>query len=141
MKTLLVPIDGSENSLRALDFAASQGKHSPVILHLLNVEPPLNDYGMVGAHLSRQQHGKMMKERAVAILKRATARASLPQVECRTHVVIGDVATTIAAAARRLKCDSIVMGTRGMGRLANLLLGSVASKVVHLARVPVTLVK
>src|SRR5690606_19693132 len=129
------------NSFRAVDFAASQGRYAPVVLHLLNVEPPLDDYGMVGAHLSRQQHARMMKERAAAILKRAAQRARSPQVECRMHTSVGDVATTIAATARRLKCDSIVMGTRGMGRLASLLLGSVASKVVHLARVPVTLVK
>lgn len=141
MKSLLVPVDGSENSFRALDFAVSQGRNSPLVVHVLNVEPELDNYGMVGAHLSRQQHAKLMKDRAASILKRAAARASASRVECRTHMVIGDIATTIANTARRLKCDSIVMGTRGMGGLANLLLGSVASKVVHLSKVPVTLVK
>ena len=141
MRSLLVPVDGSENSFRAVEYAAAQGKYGPVVLHLLNVEPPLDDYGMVGAHLSRQQHAKLMKARAHAILKRAASRARSAQVECRIHVVIGKVHTTIATLPRRLKCESIVMGTRGMGGIANLLLGSVASKVVHLARVPVTLVK
>lgn len=141
MKTLLVPVDGSENSFRALDYAVSQSRYCPVTLHLLNVEPPLDDYGMVRAHLSRQQHSRLMRERAKAILKRAATRVRSPRVACRTHVVVGDVAATIAGAARRYRCESIVMGTRGMGRLANLLLGSVASKVVHLARMPVTLVK
>jgi nucleotide-binding universal stress UspA family protein len=141
MRSLLVPIDGSENSFRALDYAASHGKYGPVTLHLLHVGPPLDDYGMVGAHLSPQQHAKLMKERAHSILKRATGRVRSAQVECKTHIVIGNVATTVAAQSRRLKCESIVMGTRGMGGIANLLLGSVASKVVHLARVPVTLVK
>ena len=46
-----------------------------------------------------------------------------------------------ADLGRRLKCDAIVMGTRGMTVLGNLVLGSVASKVVHLSSVPVTLVK
>jgi len=141
MRSLLVPIDGSENSFRALDYAAAQGKYGPVVLHLLHVGPPLDDYGMVGAHLSPQQHAKLLRERAQSILKRATARVRSAQVECKSHVVIGNVPATIANLARRLKCESIVMGTRGMGRIANLLLGSVASKVVHLARVPVTLVK
>jgi nucleotide-binding universal stress UspA family protein len=141
MRSLLVPIDGSENSFRAVDYAATQGKYGPVMLHLLNVEPSLDDYGMVGAHLSRQQHAKLMKDRAHAILKRAAGRVRSSQVECRTHIVIGNVPTTIANLSRRLKCESIVMGTRGMGGIASLLLGSVASKVVHLARVPVTLIK
>ena len=52
-----------------------------------------------------------------------------------------DAATTIARRADSLQCEGIVMGTRGMGAIANLLLGSVAAKVVHLANVPVTLVK
>lgn len=47
----------------------------------------------------------------------------------------------IARAARRLKCESIVMGTRGMGTIGNLFLGSVATRVIHLARIPVTLIK
>jgi nucleotide-binding universal stress UspA family protein len=47
----------------------------------------------------------------------------------------------IANLARRLRCDSIVMGTRGMTALGNLVLGSLATRVVHLAGVPVTLVK
>jgi nucleotide-binding universal stress UspA family protein len=141
MKTLLVPIDGSENSFRALDHAVLQSRHGPLALHLLNVEPPLDDYGMVRAHLSREQHVKLMRQRAASILKRAAARVRSPRVQCKTHIVIGETSAAIAGMARRLKCEAIVMGTRGMGRLANLLLGSVASKVVHLSRVPVTLVK
>lgn len=141
MRSLLVPIDGSENSFRALDYAAAQDKYGPVTLHLLNVQPPLDDYGMVGAHLSSKRYEELMKARAQAILKRAAGRVRSARGECKTHIVVGDAPATIAAQSRRLKCESIVMGTRGMGRVANLLLGSVASKVVHLARVPVTLVK
>jgi nucleotide-binding universal stress UspA family protein len=56
-------------------------------------------------------------------------------------MVVGDTAEKIAATARRLRCSSIVMGTRGMGMLGTLVLGSIATKVIHLAKVPVTLVK
>ncbi len=141
MKTILVAFDGSNNSMRAVDYAIAQCEHGPVTVHILNVEPPLDDYGMVRSYLSRQQHNKVMKARANGILRRAVARAGAARVHCKTHAAIGDVAVTIAATARRLRCESIVMGTRGMGSLGNLLLGSVATKVVHLARVPVTLVK
>jgi len=63
------------------------------------------------------------------------------KVACECHLVIGDPATAIVKLARKLRCDLIVMGTRGMGTIAGLLLGSVATKVVHLAPTPVTLVK
>jgi len=51
------------------------------------------------------------------------------------------VAETIAEFAVSCGCDQIVMGTRGMGSLEGLLLGSITTKVLHLVRVPVTLVK
>ena len=63
------------------------------------------------------------------------------KVPCERHLVIGDPARAIVKLVRKLNCDLIVMGTRGMGAVAGLVLGSVANKVVHLARTPVTLVK
>ena len=141
MLTLLVPVDGSKNSLRAVKYAAAQSKHCPVTLHIVNVEPPLDDYGMVRAYISRQKHDKAVMARAARILARATSQVRPARVRCKTRAVIGDAPAVIANLARRLRCDAIVMGTRGMTLLGNLVLGSVASKVVHLSTVPVTLVK
>jgi nucleotide-binding universal stress UspA family protein len=141
MTTLLVPVDGSRCAMRAVDYAVSQAGELPLTLHLLNVEPPLDDYGMVAAYLSRRQHVKTMKARAAGVLQQAAARARNPHVTVKTHVVVGDVAKAIVDTAARVKCESIVMGTRGLGPVKNLLLGSVASKVLHLTRIPVTLVK
>jgi nucleotide-binding universal stress UspA family protein len=53
----------------------------------------------------------------------------------------GDVAPTIAQRADALGCEAIIMGTRGSGRIANLVMGSTAMMVVHLTSLPVTLVK
>ena len=47
----------------------------------------------------------------------------------------------IVKRPEELNCDGIVMGTRGMGAIGNLVMGSVATKVVHLTKLPVTLVK
>ncbi|MEP7119188.1 MAG: universal stress protein, partial [Acidobacteriota bacterium] len=61
-------------------------------------------------------------------------------VDC--HAVVGDdVAAQIAAQAEGLHCDALVMGTRGLGPVQSLLLGSITLKVIHLADVPVTLIK
>lgn len=141
MSALLVPVDGSPSSLRAARHAVSQARRGRAVIHLLNVEPPLDDYGMVGAYLSRQQHNRAMRARASELLAGVRRRIASRSIRCETHPAIGDVAATIVATARRLGCESIVMGTRGMGPMGNLALGSVATKVVHLSRVPVTLVK
>ena len=57
------------------------------------------------------------------------------------HRAVGDAAEIIVGRARELECDAIVMSTRGHGKLMGMLLGSVSTKVLHLADVPVTLVR
>ena len=54
---------------------------------------------------------------------------------------VGSSGQAIAEYAKELPCDQIVMGTRGLGRIGSLVLGSVATQVVHLADYPVTLIK
>jgi nucleotide-binding universal stress UspA family protein len=57
------------------------------------------------------------------------------------HVGVGEFAATILDYARDKKCDLVVMGTHGHGSLGDALLGSVASRVLHEASIPVLLVK
>ena len=57
------------------------------------------------------------------------------------RIELGDAAATIARVAREAGCDFIAMGTRGTGALSGLVMGSVATKVLHLADAPVMLVK
>ncbi len=81
-------------------------------------------------------------EHALAELHgRADATARAAGIGCVRHVRIGHPGEEIAACAAEQGCDAIIMGTRGMSAAAGLLLGSVATKVVHLAPVPVTLVR
>ena len=61
--------------------------------------------------------------------------------EFSTHVVPGDIARRIVQLAEQHDCVRIVMGTRGLGALAGLVLGSVGYRVIHLSPIPVTLVK
>src|SRR5690606_20077944 len=62
-------------------------------------------------------------------------------VTCSVKVLVGQIAETIVEYADMHACDQIIMGTRGLGRIGNLALGSIATKVIHLANIPVTLVK
>ena len=59
----------------------------------------------------------------------------------QSHLFVGEPAETIARYAKENTCDHIVIGTRGLSAVSGLLLGSVATKVIHLADMPVLLVK
>lgn len=135
---VLVAVDGSEASLRALEYAGRKyGKSPGACLIVLNVQLPMPSSRYVSREAIADHHARMS---AVA-LKRARALIRKLDLNAQCHVQVGDPAEVIAKFAKRTGCSEIVMGTRGLGRIAGLVLGSVATKVVHLASVPVTLVK
>lgn len=141
MLRVLVPVDGSANSDRAVRHLVKLVRGQKAMeIHLLNVQEPIDSLEMRRFRLPREIR-RMQLRRGADQLRSARARLDKAGIRHETHVLIGDVARTIARFARRRRCNKIIMGTRGMTSLANLLLGSVATKVIHLARVPVTLVK
>ncbi len=141
MQKILVPIDGSECALRALQTAiAMAGRHGDTELHLLNAPLPILS-GHARMFLSKQDVQNYYDDegdKALADARQAAEQAGVPFV---TVVQPGHSAQIIADYARTHQCAHIVMGTRGLSALPGILLGSVASKVIHLADVPVTLVK
>lgn len=140
MKHLLVPVDGSRSALRAVRHAAARAGRGAV-LHLVNVQPPMPLYGMVRAYMHESQYQGACAQLADKALAPAVRLLKRARAAHRVHLRYGNPAQTLVDAARRLKCGAIVMGTRGLGAVGNLVLGSVAARVVHLAKVPVTLVK
>jgi nucleotide-binding universal stress UspA family protein len=137
---ILVPVDGSAASRRAVKHAAARARSGGAGLHVLHVQPPLMA-GEVSALVTREmaiEHRRRESDRVLRHACAPLARAGLPY---RAHCAEGPVAQTIARCARALGCGEIVMATRGMGNVKNLLLGSVATEVVRRAHVPVTLVK
>ena len=141
MKKLLLPFDGSESAIHAVHHAAAEAAAGPEAeIHLLHViepllrlrVPDLSTPGPLDEHFSK--HAAEVMAPAVAILVRAGARYSL-------HCLSGKPAQRIAAYARLTGCDAIIMGTHGRGAGAKLLIGSVATQVVRLVDIPVTLVK
>jgi nucleotide-binding universal stress UspA family protein len=142
MPKLLVPVDGSENALRAVDFVIKKAGwyREPVEIHLLNVQPPIVS-GNVTMFISQDQLNDYYQEEGLKALESARAKFDGAQVPYKHHILVGDPAETITRFAREQGCDQILMGTRGLGAIGSLLLGSVATKVIHLADVPVLLVK
>lgn len=140
MQKILVPCDGSESALRAVKHAASLAKLLPgVQLELLHVEDPvpLREH----AAMSAQEIERMLAEEADRVLRPARQildAQGVPYQVCRR---VGAPAGEIAQRVHEAQFDAVVMGTRGMGPVASLMIGSVATRVVHLVDVPVTLIK
>lgn len=133
-KKILVPMDGSKSALRALEFAA---KAYPGSLLVLNVQPALPSSRFVSKTMIAE-HQEREAAKALDAAERLIARRRL---DARTFTAIGEPAAAILSFAKEHRCAAIVMGSRGHGRVASLLLGSVASKVVQAAPCPVTIVK
>jgi nucleotide-binding universal stress UspA family protein len=142
MLKLLIAVDGSEPSRHAIEAAARLASEAPSTEALLvNVrelpiiygEFPAFDYETI--------------ERAAAVHQDQLLDAALIQAracgltQVSTLAVVGVPAPEIARSAADHAVHQIVMGTHGRNALAGLLLGSVAQRVVHLAAVPVLLVK
>jgi len=146
MTCVLIPVDGSDNSTRAVDAACRQLAYGqPATVHLLNVQPPINS-AIVKNHLSQDCIDKCYQELGETALEPARARLDVAGIAYTSHVEVGDVAQTIARYVRDLYCNQVIMGTRGLGSgvvgaISGLLMGSIATKVLHLVHVPVTFVK
>jgi nucleotide-binding universal stress UspA family protein len=136
----LIPVDGSDNALRAVQYAADSVKRNPQQeFVLLNVQHPFPL--RTHASLSQEEIRRITQDEAEKALR--PARTVMEQAGARysAQALSGEVDKVIDDQVKKTGCDAIVMGTRGMSAAANLVLGSVAAKVIHHAKIPVTLVK
>jgi nucleotide-binding universal stress UspA family protein len=142
MHKMLLPFDGSASALRALNYAVRLAKdNAPVSIHLVHAHEEPLIYGEIAVYVSREQMAELQRAHSEDVLAPAAALLKQAGVSYTKEVLTGPVAESIAKRAEETGCDSIVMGTSGLSAIENLLMGSVATKVVHLATVPVTLVK
>lgn len=139
MLRVLMPVDGSKNSLRAVKFVIRKAQlyKEPLELHLLNVQRPFPGT-IQGVHEAAERHHHDEGIKALAAARKLLDDAGLKYAY---HIIVGETGETIARFTKTQKIEQIVMGTRGLGSVANMLLGSVATKVLHLVDVPVLLVK
>jgi len=141
MKNPLIPIDGSPAALRALALTLDAVRgHADGQVHLLNVQGPML-HPWPGKLVSPDMIAAEWRSEGEKLLVQPKIMALAEGLACVAEVRIGAAAEVIAAYAAEQGCDAIVMGARGMGAVVGLVMGSVAQKVVHLAGVPVTLVK
>ena len=138
---ILLPVDGSPHSDRAAKhvIALLQGCSDHALL-LLNVQEPI-DAPEVRSHMRADEIEAMQTSRGGDALASARALLDAAGVAYTPTVLIGPLAETVHQFANDQQCDKIVMGTRGLGALGGVLLGSVTTEVLKLTALPVTLVK
>lgn len=143
MRRLLAAIDGSETGERVIAHLIQLDREvGPFELHLCHVagEPPI--LGEAEVYISPIEVQALHEAALDRVLKPAQTRLAEAGVRHQVHRLTGDdPAEVIAAKADEIGADTIVMGTRGHNALLGLLLGSVATGVVHHAHTPVLLVK
>src|SRR5262245_13103427 len=145
-KNLLVATDGSKLSGRAVAHAIELAKAVGATLTAFYAAPdyPMPAYsdGIVYEPVSRKEYAKLAEQDADKILGTVAARARAANVECKTAYLIATSPwEAILAAARKHKCDAIVMASHGRRGLSAVLLGSETQKVLTHSKLPVIVVR
>lgn len=139
---ILIPVDGSANAVCAVEYVIAQAanlKNAPEVT-LLNVQWKL-DTGNVKLFINQETINDYYREQGAAALAAARAKLEAAGLAYNYHISVGSPAEGVVQYAQEHQIDQIVMSAHGQTTLSTLLLGSVASKVVHLSKIPVLLVK
>ncbi len=143
-KHLLVPIDGSKLSLKAVAHSVELAKATGARVTLLHVVPeyPMQVYaeGVSVGMVSRRDYAKAMKEEATKLLDRTAAKVKGVEV-ATMQATSNSPWEAILAGAKKAKADTIVMASHGRRGLASLLLGSETTKVLTHSKLPVLVVR
>lgn len=137
MKKILVPLDGSKYSFRALDMAISLSSHySASITGIYIFDLPVTlEYAAV------DPVGQSLKKKIHRIMESAESRAAKNHVPFKHIMKHGKIGPSIIDVAKKGKFDIIVIGKRGISSIGEMFLGSVSHYVIHHSKIPVFIVK
>ena len=131
-KKILLPVDGSEQARKAIDFAANLAKQDDAVMYLLHVyKLPIVPEGMGEYVISDRIELQALGDQIIAVAQDEARKKGVQHV--KATVMEGDPAERIIAYAKDHDVDMIVIGSRGLGSFKGLLLGSVSNKVSHRA--------
>ena len=139
MKKILIPIDGSEDSLEGIRLFKDLNivsNNEIFILNVQNITVPYDNYFTIA---NREGLLGYLNEQGEKILEKA--RAILPGEKYTTAVKIGDPVTEIINYAENINADLIVVGSHGKSGLSKVLMGSVTSKLLAYSSIPVLITR
>ncbi len=139
MLKALVPIDGTEHALPAVRHIIRRVRErESVEIHLLNVQAPFNaDISRFVSRKSLHDYHRDEAEKALSPIRKMLDGYGIPYA---SHAEVGERAKAISDAARRLRCDHIVMSTARKNSLTRLIENSVTNRVIELTSVPVEVI-
>jgi nucleotide-binding universal stress UspA family protein len=138
---ILLAVDGSKPSLDAAKLLVEHAdwyREKPEV-ELVTVHLPVPKLSNMSAAVSKAQIERYYREEGEQNLAAAKKLLERSGLSYTTRVLVGPVAETIAKHAKSSRCDLIVIGTHGRTGIAGALLGSTATKVLHISDVPVLL--
>ena len=136
---ILIAVDGSKASLKAVQLLIDHAdwfRDAPQV-ELLAVHLPVPRV----SRASKTQLERYYREEGESMLAAARKKLDGAGIAYEARVAVGPVAETVVKQAKEKRCDLIYIGTRGMSELGKVLVGSTASKVLHISDIPVLLVK
>jgi nucleotide-binding universal stress UspA family protein len=143
-KKILIPVDGSEGSWRALEQAVVLGEKFESTIIVANVIQPYNNAALLAIpldHSTVQQGNSELEKIGDKVLEMAQEKMANYPHAVEYSLEVGHPSERIIALAKKVECDAIVLGSRGLSGIAEFFLGSVSSKVAQYASVPVLIVK
>lgn len=145
VKRILLATDGSEGSLHAARMAGElccMREAQVIILYVAHIPRSYFFTDEFGNKMTPEvPMDVMIRRTAEPILRRTLSAVGLPEELVITEVQVGEPAEEIVDLARMEKVDMIVMGSRGLSPIKEMLLGSVSNKVLHTAPCPVLIVR
>ncbi|NDY94746.1 universal stress protein [Wenzhouxiangella limi] len=141
IREILVPVDGSENSIRAATFAMEMAEAMNIGVRLFYVFPAASVEVIGIAGMSRtdiDQAAQAAAQRAFDKTRKGVGEAMIDKVEQETSV--GDPAEEIIRFTEDDHSVLVIIGRRGLSRMRSLMLGSVSDKVLRHAESPVTVI-
>lgn len=138
IKRILVPLDGSKNSISGLEEAIAIAKPTGASITGLCVIPTTPPIPVIG---TQSDFKNQWTDAAAKFMAEAKKTSSRNGVSFHGKLLYGMATTDIADFANKKKYDLVVIGSHGRGSIKELFLGSVANSVVHRSKVPVLVTK
>ena len=139
IKKILVPLDGSKNSIRALDMAIHIARQSHETITALSIKPVPGIYAIHPLGFLDFNSISEIKK----LLESARVRAAKKGIQLTGKMIVGEPGQDIAQFANNVKnkIDLVVMGNRGRSSAKEIFLGSTSNHVLHKSKKPVLIVK
>jgi len=137
IKKILVPLDGSQNSFRGLDYAIYLARQCNATITGISIIP----FYPKALLLTPVLYERVLTRAAKEFMAKAKKRSAQNGIVFNEKITDGHVIDEILDFSREKKFDLIVIGARGLGSVKEIFLGSTSNGVVHKSNVPVLIVK